>query len=849
MLKIISEVVLPLPNTDLLQQVEDYVRGCSTSTKYWLPPTCWRLCQRLYYFYQILTAFNKIMSEVVLLLPNTDCLQQDYVRGCTTSTKYWLPSTRLCQRLYYFYQILTAFNKIMSEVVLLLPNTDCLQQDYVRGCTTSTKYWLPSTRLCQRLYYFYQILTAFNKIMSEVVLLLPNTNCLQQDYVRGCTTSTKYWLPSTRLCQRLYYFYQILTAFNKIMSEVVLLLPNTDCLQQDYVRGCTTSTKYWLPSTRLCQRLYYFYQILTAFNQIMSEVVLLLPNTDCLQQDYVRGCTTSTKYWLPSTRLCPRLYYFYQILTAFNKIMSEVVLLLPNTDCLQQDYVRGCTTSTKYGLPSTRLCQRLYYFYQILTAFNKIMSEVVLLLPNTDCLQQDYVRGCSTSTKYWLPSTRLCQRLYYFYQIRTAFNKIMSEVVLLLPNTDCLQQDYVRGCTTSTKYGLPSTRLCQRLYYFYQILTAFNKIMSEVVLLLPNTDCLQQDYVRGCSTSTKYWLPSTRLCQRLYYFYQIRTAFNKIMSEVVLLLPNTDCLQQDYVRGCTTSTKYWLPSTRLCQRLYYFYQILTAFNKIMSEVVLLLPNTDLLQYVEDYIRGCSTSTKYWPPSTSWRLCQRLFYFYQILTASNMLKIMSEVVLPLPNTDCLQHVEDYVRGCSTSTKYWPPSTSWRLCQRLFYLYQILTSFNKLKIMSEVVLLLPNTDCLQHVEDYVRGCSTSTKYWLPPTCWRLCQRLFYLYQILTSFNKLKIMSEVVLPLPNTDLLQQVEDYVRGCSTSTKYWLPPTCWRLCQRLFYLYQILTSFNKLKIMSEVVLPLPNTVHLQQVEDYVRGCTWQLKRLKLFTVL
>ena len=809
--KIMSEVVLLLPNTDCLQQ--DYVRGCTTSTKYWLPST--RLCQRLYYFYQILTAFNKIMSEVVLLLPNTDCLQQDYVRGCTTSTKYWLPSTRLCQRLYYFYQIMTAFNKIMSEVVLLLPNTDCLQQDYVRGCTTSTKYWLPSTRLCQRLYYFYQILTAFNQIMSEVVLLLPNTDCLQQDYVRGCTTSTKYWLPSTRLCQRLYYFYQILTAFNKIMSEVVLLLPNTDCLQQDYVRGCTTSTKYWLPSTRLCQRLYYFYQILTAFNKIMSEVVLLLPNTDCLQPDYVRGCTTSTKYWLPSTRLCQRLYYFYQILTAFNKIMSEVVLLLPNTDCLQQDYVRGCTTSTKYWLPSTRLCQRLYYFYQILTAFNKIISEVVLLLPNTDCLQPDYVRGCTTSTKYWLPSTRLCQRLYYFYQILTAFNKIMSEVVLLLPNTDCLQQDYVRGCTTSTKYWLPSTRLCQRLYYFYQILTAFNKIMSEVVLLLPNTDCLQQDYVRGCTTSTKYWLPSTRLCQRLYYFYQILTAFNKIMSEVVLLLPNTDCLQQDYVRGCTTSTKYWLPSTRLCQRLFYFYQILTAFNKIMSEVVLLLPNTDCLQ--QDYVRGCTTSTKYWLPST--RLCQRLYYFYQILTAFN--KIMSEVVLLLPNTDCLQ--QDYVRGCTTSTKYGLPST--RLCQRLYYFYQIRTAFNK--IMSEVVLLLPNTDCLQ--QDYVRGCTTSTKYWLPST--RLCQRLYYFYQILTAFNK--IMSEVVLLLPNTDCLQQ--DYVRGCTTSTKYGLPST--RLCQRLYYFYQIRTAFNK--IMSEVVLLLPNTDCLQQ--DYVRGCTTSTK--------
>jgi hypothetical protein len=159
--------------------------------------------------------------------------------------------------------------------------------------------------------------------------------------------------------------------------------------------------------------------------------------------------------------------------------------------------------------------------------------------------------------------------------------------------------------------------------------------------------------------------------------------------------------------------------------------------------------------------------------------------------------MSEVVLHLQNTDHLQQDEDYVRGCSTSTKYWLPSTSWRLCQRLFYFYQILTAFNKMKIMSEVVLLLPNTDCLQQVEDYVRGCSTSTKYWPPSTRWRLCQRLFYFYQILTTFNKMKIMSEAVLLLPNTDLLQQDEDYVRGCSTSTKYWPLSTSWRLYQRL----------------------------------------------------
>jgi hypothetical protein len=219
---------------------------------------------------------------------------------------------------------------------------------------------------------------------------------------------------------------------------------------------------------------------------------------------------------------------------------------------------------------------------------------------------------------------------------------------------------------------------------------------------------------------------------------------------------------------------------------FYFYQILTAFNrlKIMSEVAL-LPNTDRLQQVEDYVRGCTITTKYWPTATSWRLCQRLHY-YQILTDLNKLKIMSEVVLLLPNTDQPQQVEDYVRGCATTTKYWPPSTSWRLCQRLCYYYQILTDLNKLKIMSEVVLLLPNTDRLQQVEDYVRGCTTSTKYWPPSTGWRLCQRLYY-YQKLTDLNKLKIMSEVVL-IPKTDRPQQVEDYVRGCTT-TKYWPPST------------------------------------------------------------
>ena len=160
----------------------------------------------------------------------------------------------------------------------------------------------------------------------------------------------------------------------------------------------------------------------------------------------------------------------------------------------------------------------------------------------------------------------------------------------------------------------------------------------------------------------------------------------------------------------------------------------------------------------------------------------------------MLDIISEVVLLLTNTDCRHQVEDYVRGCSTSTKYWQPSTSWLLCQRLFYFYQILTTFTKFKIMSEVVL-------------------PSNKY----------------NQIITTFTKLKFMSEIVLLLPTTNHLHQWEYYVRGCSTSTKYWSPSSRWILCQRLYYFYQILITFIKLTIMPETVILLPNTDCLNQV--------------------
>ena len=139
----------------------------------------------------------------------------------------------------------------------------------------------------------------------------------------------------------------------------------------------------------------------------------------------------------------------------------------------------------------------------------------------------------------------------------------------------------------------------------------------------------------------------------------------------------------------------------------------------MLEVALFLPNTDHLQQVDDYVRGCTISTKYWPPSTWWGLCQSLYYFYQILTASNMVNIMSEFVLLL-----LHH----------ASKLWS-----EVCTDL-HLQQLWWSTN----------FWPN---IWHLRLLCR--STSTKYWPPPTIMVkiVCQSLYFFYQILTASNKVR------------------------------------------------------------------------------------------------
>jgi hypothetical protein len=226
----------------------------------------------------------------------------------------------------------------------------------------------------------------------------------------------------------LFFFYQILTSVNNlnILSELVLLLPNIDSFQQfeDFVSACSTFTKYrqlspiWNCFVRTCSTSSKYWPLSTIW-RFLSELVLLLLNTDHFQQfgDF-----------------CQNLFYFYQILTAFNNL---------------EIFVRDCS-STKYWQLSTiwRFCQSLFYFYQILIAFKNL---------------KNFVKACSTSTKYWPLST---------------IWRFLSELVLLLPNTDSLQQ-----------FG----DFCQRLF-FYQILTAFNnlKILSELIPLLPNTDSFQE---------------------------------------------------------------------------------------------------------------------------------------------------------------------------------------------------------------------------------------------------------------------------------------------------------------------------------------------------------------------
>jgi hypothetical protein len=119
----------------------------------------------------------------------------------------------------------------------------------------------------------------------------------------------------------------------------------------------------------------------------------------------------------------------------------------------------------------------------------------------------------------------------------------------------------------------------------------------------------------------------------------------------------------------------------------------------------------------------------------------VFYFYQILTTFNKLSIVVEFVLFLSNTDHLQQVDDCEGGqYLIQVKQTLPqsSTCWRWSvfdrnrtHSTTIINLILTTFNKLMIVVEFVLFLSNTDHLQQVDDCGRVCSISIKYWPPST----------------------------------------------------------------------------------------------------------------------
>jgi ribosomal protein S17E len=123
-----------------------------------------------------------------------------------------------------------------------------------------------------------------------------------------------------------------------------------------------------------------------------------------------------------------------------------------------------------------------------------------------------------------------------------------------------------------------------------------------------------------------------------------------------------------------------------------------------------------------------------------------------------------------------HLHTYfLWACSMSTKYWLLSTIWRLCQSLFYFNQLLTAFNNLKIVSEVA----QDNCKRLKLFKNTGMIEFWLWQKSPNCWK--QSVFsrsrtssdknlqivegsqYLVEVvlipkLTAFNNLKIVSEV-------------------------------------------------------------------------------------------
>jgi hypothetical protein len=134
-------------------------------------------------------------------------------------------------------------------------------------------------------------------------------------------------------------------------------------------------------------------------------------------------------------------------------------------------------------------------------------------------------------------------------------------------------------------------------------------------------------------------------------------------------------------RRGSSCTLYIMHYTLQLYLTYYALQLYLTYYALQ----LLFLQTVLVEYVIEVIFIiCSQITLFKTQSSIWwKMCTQKTISIHISSLYYKLNAAGEngVLLLLPNTDRLQQVEDYVRCCTTSTKYWPPSTSWRLCQML------------------------------------------------------------------------------------------------------------------------------------------------------------------------
>jgi hypothetical protein len=162
-----------------------------------------------------------------------------------------------------------------------------------------------------------------------------------------------------------------------------------------------------------------------------------------------------------------------------------------------------------------------------------------------------------------------------------------------------------------------------------------------------------------------------------------------------------------------------------------------------------------------------------------------------------------------------------------------------------------------------------NCSAYVPMILKEFCSSTKI-LPPLWWGdilflSCLSVRLSITQFVSATPLKLLNRIswilvgsldwflLLPIPYTDCLQQIDDYVRGCTTSTKYRLPSTSWRLCQRLNMTIEksFVYRFHKLVFDREDRLQLPWIIENKTLKLYIRIITdiWLKQHMDLLLLV